>query len=176
MIITPILIALTCVGCFLCSCNRMLCYKNTDRVIGGRGIDSESEDDNNGSTDIQYDGSVTVHRRSPSAKKFFRKQFTFAVINFLCGLFYLAVSGFALFSLKGTQYDVQSAKPLNITAEFTYKIRDWAVKPYTQITVQSTPCLKPKEPLFIRYWNGTNEFTDCTGGSCTLQPAIAPIN
>ena len=155
-----------------------MCYKNSERVIGGSGIDSESEDYNNRSTDIQYDGSVTVHRGSPSksARKFFRKQFTFAIINFLCGLFYLAVSGFALFSLKASQYDIQSAKPLNITAEFTYKIRDWAVKPYTQITMQTTPCLKPYEPLFVRSWNGTNEFTDCTGGSCTLQPAIAPIN
>ena len=91
--------------------------------------------------DIQLDdGTVAERRRSPSIRKFFRKQFTFVVINLLCGVFYVAVSGFALFSLKASTYDVQSAKPLNMTAEFTYKVRDWAVKPYTQITVQSTPC------------------------------------
>ena len=57
------------------------------------------------------------------------------MINCLCALFYMAVSGYTLFSLVATNYDEEATKPLNVSSEFTYKIRDLALKPYTDIKV-----------------------------------------
>ena len=70
------------------------------------------------------------------------------------------------------KYDLQAAKPLEIPAEFTYRVRNWAVKPYTELIVQNSPCSTPYEPLFVRHWSGTDK---CTDFSCALQPAIEHI-
>ena len=81
-----------------------------------------------------------------------------------------------MFSLVATKYDEQAIKPLNVSSEFTYKIRNWAVKPYIDIKAQSTPCETPYEPLFVRHWNGTSEYTSCEGGDCSLKPEMGAIN
>ena len=96
-------------------------------------------------------------------------QWTYNTCSFVMSIFYLVVSGFALFSLTGSKYGMEAEKPLNMTSEFTLQVRDWAVKPYVDIKVQSLPCDTPNnetpyEPLFNRLWGGTeiSEFAwDC---------------
>ena len=71
-------------------------------------------------------------------------------------------------------------KPLNMTQEFTLQVRDWAVKPYVDIKVQSLPCAAPYEPLFTRLWNGTEslEYSEnCDDNDfCFAAPALPAVN
>ena len=118
MIAIPILIVASCTWWFCLSTYRQCCYKDSERRLGGNGCESDdSVEEVDMGVDIQLDdGTHGVQRGSGTIRKFFRRQFNFVFINCLCGVFYMAASGFSLFSLAANNYDVQAAKPLDIPA------------------------------------------------------------
>ena len=160
MAITIPSIILILVTCFICSQLGLLCYKGSEaRRFGGNSNDSDEEDD------VELDVSIQADRRiqeQPSQlRRILRKQWIFNLASCICSLFYLVVCAFAYFSLSGSKYDQEAAKPLSLDPQFTLQLRDWAIKPYIDVKVQPSPCAKPLEPLFIRHWNGTSADEYC---------------
>ena len=56
---------------------------------------------------------------------------TFNTVALIMSIFF-AVVGVLVLSLGGP-YVFNATKPLTLPPEFTFKIRDWAVKPYVDI-------------------------------------------
>ena len=85
----------------------------------------------------------------------------------IVSLFYTILVIYAAASFHRGKYANAAMKPLDLTKEFTFQIRDWAVTPITEITVQSEPC---DEPLFQRFWNGTKASRYCyeERSNCTI--------
>ena len=81
-----------------------------------------------------------------------RKQRYFNIFGFKAGLFYSILVIYAAKTMERGEYAGAAMKPLDLPREFTLQIRDWALTPIVDISVQNEPC---DEPLFHRLWNGT---------------------
>ena len=85
----------------------------------------------------------------------------------------------AVINLNRGNYGYEATKPLTLPHEFTLRIRNWAVKPYVDIKVQPSPCQSPYEPLFTRFWNGTEQLVapdscyENNEGDCITKEVIS---
>ena len=112
-----VLVVLTFFGVVACSMNGWLCYKyGNSRIFNSNAQDSE-EEIRVRELNIQADG---YERRKPNkCRSFIRRQWFYNTCSLIISIFYLVVSGFALFSLTGSKYGMEATKPLNMTQEFT---------------------------------------------------------
>ena len=116
------------------------CYKPYDRtLIHANALDSDEEGDPD--LDINADSVISRRPEPNKCKIFFRRQWTFNCVAFILSIIYFVIGGFAVSSLSGGGYGYEATKPLDLPQEFTFKIRDWAVRPYVDIRVQPDECI-----------------------------------
>ena len=94
-------------------------------------IDTDSSDDNENTINADQPG----HSRRNKCVSCFRKQRYYNIFGCIVSLIYAILVIYAAVSFHKGKYADAAMKPLDLTKEFTFQIRDWAVTPITDITV-----------------------------------------
>ena len=120
-------VGILAIGCYIGHCTEK--YKPYGRtLIHYNAVDSDEEDDR--------DFNIQADRERPGPNKckiFFRRQWTFNTVVLILSMYYAVVAFFPSGFMLGREYGFKATKPLNLTSEFTLRIRDWSLKPYIDI-------------------------------------------